>query len=103
MSLPEGSRGGRPRTALPAPLTLVVVSLFVLMAFETGQAIRDRSALTEVMRTQQPSIEQSAKLRQQLQTLAGKTAELAAAGDPGAQAVVAQMKAQGIALSVPKK
>jgi hypothetical protein len=55
------------------------------------------------MRTQQPSIEQSAKLRQQLQTLAGKTAELAAAGDAGAQAVVAQMKAQGIALSVPKK
>jgi TolA-binding protein len=101
--MPGGGGGRRAATGLPAPLTLVVVSLFVLMAFETGQAIRDRSALTEVMRTQQPSIEQSAKLRQQLQTLAGKTAELAAAGDAGAQAVVAQMKAQGIALSVPKK
>lgn len=102
MTMPAGG-GGRPGIGLPAPLTLVVVSLFVLMAFETGQAIRDRGALTEVMQAQQPSIEQAAKLRQQLQTLAGKTAELAATGDAGAQAVVAQMKAQGIALSTPKK
>ncbi|MFZ3235011.1 MAG: hypothetical protein WA417_00040 [Stellaceae bacterium] len=103
MTLPAGSGGGRPANGLPAPVILVVVSLFVLMAFETGQAIRDRSALAEVMREQQPSIEQAAKLRQQLQTLAGKTAALAAAGDAGAQAVVAQMKAQGVTLSVPKK
>jgi hypothetical protein len=95
--------GGRPANGLPAPLTLVVVSLFVLMAFETGQAIRDRGALTELLRAQQPNIEQAGKLREQLQTLAGKTAQFAAAGDTGAQAVVAQMKAQGVTLSAPKK
>jgi TolA-binding protein len=98
-----GTGGGRQENGLPPPLILVVVSLFVLMAFETGQAIRDRGALAELMRAQQPSIEQAAKLRQQLQNLAGKTAELAAAGDAGAKSVVDQMKAQGVTLGVPKK
>lgn len=102
MTMP-GGRGARPPAPLPAPLILVVVSLFVLMAFETGQAIRDRGALADLMRAQQPNIDQAVKLRQQLQTLAGKTAELSAAGDPGAKAVVAQMKAQGVTLSAPKK
>jgi hypothetical protein len=88
---------------LPLPLILVVVSLFVLMAFETGQAIHDHGALAEALQAQQPSVEQAAKLRQQLQTLAGKTAELAAGGDPGAKSVVDQMKAQGVTLGVPKK
>jgi hypothetical protein len=96
--------GGNARTpeGLTLPLILVVVSLFVLMAFETGQAIHDHSALAALLQAQQPSVEQAAKLRQQLQTLAGKTAEMAAAGDPGAKSVVDQMKAQGVTLGVKK-
>jgi hypothetical protein len=101
MTMPVGNGGQG--NALPVPLILVVVSLFVLMAFETGQAIRDRGALAELMRAQQPSIEQGAKLRQQLQNLAGKTAALAAAGDAGAKSVVDQMRAQGVTLSAAKK
>jgi len=101
MTVP-GSRSGH-GIGLPAPLILVVVSLFVLMAFETEQAIRDRGALADLMRAQQPTIDQAVKLRQQLQNLAGKTAELAAAGDAGARSVVDQMKAQGVTLSTPKK
>ena len=95
--------GDRPPIGLQPPLILVVISLFVLMAFETGQALHDRGALADLLKAQQPSIEQAVKLRQQLQTLAGKTAELAAAGDPGAKSVVDQMKAQGVSLSAPKK
>ena len=102
MTTPETGSGGE-RNELPAPLSLVVVALFVLMAFETGQTIRDRSALADLLRAQQPSVEQAVKLRQQLQNLAGKTAELAAAGDAGAKSVVDQMKAQGVTLSASKK
>ncbi len=87
---------------LPLPVIFVVVSLFVLMAFETGQAIHDRGALADLRRSQDPTVQQAVKLRQQLQTLAGKTAELAAAGDPGAKAIVDQMKRQGVGLSAPK-
>jgi len=98
-----GAGRDRPGNELPAPLILVVVALFVLMAFETGQAIRDRSALADLLRAQQPSVEQAVKLRQQLQNLAGKTAELAASGDAGARSVVDQMKTQGITLTATKK
>jgi hypothetical protein len=101
MTFSMRGRGSPPELSLP--LVLVIFSLFVLIAFETGQAIHDRGTLTELMEAQQPSIEQAVKLRQQLQTLAGKTAELAAAGDAGAKQVVDQMKAQGVTLGAPKK
>ena len=94
--------GGQQAGELPLPVVFVVVSLFVLMAFETGQAIHDRSALEELRRSQQATVQEAVKLRQQLQTLASKTAELAAAGDSGAKTVVDQMKRQHITLAAPK-
>ena len=98
-----GPDGGRDRGALPPPLILLVLSFFVLMAFETGQAIHDHAALADVMGAQDQTLLQASKVRQQLQTLAGKTAALAAAGDAGAKSVVAEMKQQGVTLAAPKK
>jgi hypothetical protein len=98
-----GQRSDRVSNGLVLPIILVVVSLFVFMVFETGQAIHDRGALSEVQRLQQPTVEEAIKLRQQLETLAGGTAKLAAEGDEGAKAVVDQMKRQGVALSPPKQ
>ena len=57
------------------PVALVVVAFFVLMAFETGYAIHDREALAEQKRTQETTVQEAMKLRQQLETLAGKTAQ----------------------------
>ena len=94
--------GGQQAGELPLPVVFVVVSLFVLMAFETGQAIHARSALEELRHSQQATVQEADKLRQQLQTLASKTAELAAAGDSGAKTVVDQMKRQHITLAAPK-
>jgi hypothetical protein len=59
--------------------------------------------LAEQQRLQEPTVQEAIKLRQKLEGLAGKTAQLAADGDEGAKAVVDQMKRQGIALSVPKQ
>jgi hypothetical protein len=103
MTMAPSGGSGRHVSELPLPLILVVVALFVLMAFETGQAIHDRSALADLRRAQDPSVQQAVKLRQQLQTLAGQTAELAAAGDAAAKSIVDQMKRQGVTLSLPKK
>jgi hypothetical protein len=88
---------------LGLPVILAVVSLFVLMAFETAQAIHDRGALAELRRSQEPTVQEAVKLRQQLETLAGKTAQLAADGDEGAKTVVDQMKRQGVNLNPPKQ
>ncbi|MBV9201216.1 MAG: hypothetical protein JOY83_16115 [Alphaproteobacteria bacterium] len=84
------------------PIVLLVVSLFVLMSFETGYAIHDRDSLAEQRRLQEPIVQEAIKLRQKVETLAAKTAQLAADGDEGAKAVVEQMKRQGITLSPPK-
>jgi hypothetical protein len=88
---------------LRVPIILVIIALFVLMAFETGQAIHDRGALSDLQRSQEPTLQEAIKLRQQLETLAAKTARLAAEGDEAAKAVVDQMKRQGISLGPPKQ
>ena len=85
------------------PVVIVAVSFFVLMAFETGYAIHDRDGLSEQQRLQEPAVQEAIKLRQKLETLAGKTAQLAADGDEGAKAVVDQMKLQGITMTPPKQ
>jgi hypothetical protein len=84
------------------PVVLVVVSFFVFMAFETAQAVHDRSALSEQRRAQEPAMQEAIKLRQRLETLASKTAQLAGEGNEGAKAVVDEMKRQGVTLGPPK-
>jgi hypothetical protein len=93
----------RATAGLPLPLVLVVVALFVLMLFETAQAVHDHSALADLRRAQEPTVQQGAKIRSQLQALAGTTAELASAGDENAKTIVEQMKKEGVTLSAPKK
>jgi len=88
---------------LGLPIILVVVSLFAFMTFETGEAIHDRGALADLRRSQEATVLEAVKFRQQLETLAGGTAKLAAEGDEGAKAVVDQMKRQGVTLNPPKQ
>lgn len=99
----RGDPGGPVPGGWWLPVVIVAVSFFVLMAFETGYAIHDRDGLAEQARLQEPAVQEAIKLRQKLEGLAGKTAQLAADGDEGAKAVVDQMKRQGIALSAPKQ
>ena len=98
-----GRESDRAVSGLELPVILVAVSLFVLMAFETFQAVHDRGALADLRRSQEPTVQEAIKLRQQLETLAGRTAQLAAEGDEGAKTVVDQMKRQGVNLSAPKQ
>jgi len=79
-----GPERDREISGLGLPIILVVLSLFVLMALET-------------------TVQEAIKLRQQLELLAGKTAQLAAEGDEGAKTVVDRMKRQGVTLNPPKQ
>jgi len=98
-----GREGDRAVSGLELSVIFIAVSLFVLMAFETFQAIHDRGALADQRRAQEPTVQEAIKLRQQLETLAGRTAQLAVEGDEGAKTVVDQMKRQGVNLSPPKQ
>jgi hypothetical protein len=99
----RGSTGAPVSPEWGLPVVLLVASFFVLMAFETGYAVHDRGALAEQQRLQEPTVQEAIKLRQKLEALAGKTAQLAADGDDGAKAVVDQMRRQGVNLSPPKQ
>jgi hypothetical protein len=85
------------------PILLIAATFFILVGFETGYAIHDREALAEQKRLQEPTVQEAARLRHQLETIAGKTAQLAAEGNEGAKAVMDQMKRQGVVLTPPKQ
>ena len=90
-------------SGLRLPVILGVASLFVLMAFQVGEAIHDRGALSDLRSAQEPTVQEAIKLRQQLEALASGTAKLTAEGDEGAKTVVDQMKRQGVTLNPPKQ
>ena len=99
----RGSTGAPVSAEWGLHVVLLVESFFVLLEFETGYAVHDRGALAEQQRLQEPTVQEAIKLRQKLEALAGKTAQLAADGDDGAKAVVDQMRRQGVNLSPPKQ
>jgi hypothetical protein len=82
-------------------LALVTLALFVMVAFQSVQLIRERSNLGDVRANQEPTIQEGVKLRKQLETLANETARLAAAGDAGATAIIEELRRQGITVKPP--
>ena len=85
------------------PLTLAIVSLLLFVLFQTYQVVQDRESLSELRAGQDQTLQEAIKLRQQLESLAGKTAQLALDGDEGAKNVVAEMKRQGVTMAPPKQ
>ncbi|MGH7078442.1 MAG: hypothetical protein ACREFU_10120 [Acetobacteraceae bacterium] len=99
------SEPGDPRPAEHGwlPLALVIAAVLLLMIFQTVGVVRDHFTLTHERAAQQPTIAEALKLRASLQTIAGKTAALAEAGDKAARDVVDLMHRQGVTLTPPKK
>jgi hypothetical protein len=96
----EADRPADHRMVLPVLLT--VLSLFLLVVFQTVQTIGDHDTLIAVRASQEATVLEGQKLRKQIETLAGQTAELANGGDAAAKDVVEQMRKQGFTLSAPK-
>jgi len=84
------------------PMTITATALFLLVLFQTIQLIRERDTLGELRTAQEPTVQESVKLRTQLETLAGKTAQLANDGNASAKSIVEQMRRQGINMTPPK-
>ncbi len=103
MTVPEDTAEPPVDRRLLLPILLTVLALFLLVAFQTVQLIRGHSALSALRTSQQADMDAGEKLRQQLQALAGQTAELANGGDAAAKDVVEQMRKQGFTLAPPKQ
>lgn len=83
------------------PVLLLALALCTMAVTQTVSLVTDRENLAAVRASQEATVQESLKLRQQLAALAGKTAQLAEQGDAAARAIVEDMRKQGIALNPP--
>ena len=93
-----------PSQAYPSlflPLAIVVVTLFVWAGFQTVQLVRERTALHTLKANQEPTIQEAAKVRAQLDSIAGRMAVLASQGNAGARVIVEELRRRGITVNVP--
>jgi len=87
-------------TTEPA-LALVALVLLLVAVLETAQLATQYQTLSGVRVTQEPTLSEAGRVRRQLDALAGETARLAASVNADAQAVVDEMRRQGITLRPP--
>lgn len=83
-------------------LAITIAALLLLAIFQTIGVVRDHHVLAGERMAQEPSVLQGRKLRRQLQTIAGKTAELANSGDAAARDVLDLMHREGVTITPPK-
>jgi hypothetical protein len=77
---------------------MVVLALFVWAGFQTFQLIRERGALRGLRAGQEPTIQEATKVRTQLDSIARRTAELAAQGNASAKMIVEELRKRGVTI-----
>ena len=83
---------------LALPLLLLAAAFFLTTAFQTYILFQNGSNLVNARLGQTQAVEQSLKVRQQLDALAGKTAKLADQGNANAKTIIEDLKKQGVSV-----
>ena len=84
------------------PIVIGLVALVGLLGFQAVELWQVHGALIAQRDGQNAAIEASDKMRQQLVTIASKTADLAQKGDPDAKALVEAYAKRGLQFVAPK-
>lgn len=95
MSSPERE----PQAGLP--IILLALAFTVMVAFQTVQLLRERGNLEAIRAGQETPVQETVKLRDTAQALAGETAQLADSGDAGAKQAIEELRRRGITLKAP--
>ena len=96
-----GQRSRLPGIGIVVPLMVIVLAVLIMSAAQTIQLIRDRGVLDDVIESQQNAFTTSQRVRQQLDSIAGQTAQLAAAGNENARRIVLELRQRGITVNPP--
>ena len=83
---------------LEVPVALLAVSFLLGLGFQTVQLVRDSQSLAAIGRSQDSPLQESVRIKQAMDSLAGDVAALADAGDPNAKQVVDEMAKQNVKL-----
>lgn len=84
------------------PLLLIAVTLLIQVVYQNVQLRRERELLDNQWSQQRTTLEDAQKLRNQLQSIAGATAELAEQGNKNAILIRDQLQAKGITIQPPQ-
>jgi hypothetical protein len=80
------------------PMCLLAVAWTLWAVFQMIMLFQEGSNLKTLKANQEPTVQQAMKLRAQLDSIAAKTAELAAKGNSGAKSIVDALKQRGITI-----
>ncbi|MBI2211447.1 MAG: hypothetical protein HYV05_14150 [Deltaproteobacteria bacterium] len=78
------------------PLILTIASLLVWFGFQTVQLVVERGNLSLVKGNLEAPMQESQKVRAQLEAVINKTAELAKQGNANAKMVIEELEKRGI-------
>jgi len=92
------TRGFLKETGVELPVALLAVGFFLGLSFQTVQLVRDSQSLVAIAHNQDAPLQESTRLKQAMDSLAGDVAELAQQGDANAKQVVDEMAKQNVAL-----
>ena len=84
-------------------LVLVVISMFLLVVFQTIEVVQARVNLTEMHDAQEAPLQEATKVRHQFEALSAGIGELAGEGNSNAKTVIDEMRREGITLPAPKR
>ena len=84
-------------------LVLVVVTMLLLVVFQTVEVVQAHVSLTELRDTQEAPMQEAVRVKQQFEVLSSGVAELAAAGNGNARSVVEAMRNEGVTLPAGKR
>ena len=91
-----------PQHSVYIPVLIGLVALVGLLMFQAVELWAAHGSLIAQREGQNPAIAESQKVRQQLATIATKTAQLADKGDPDAKAIVDAYAKRGVQFVLPK-
>ena len=81
------------------PLLLIAIALVIWTGFQTIQLFKERKYLSTVIAEQTQTVDQSQKLRAQLDSIAKTTLQLANQGNPNAKLIVEELRKRGITIN----
>lgn len=81
------------------PQVLFAAGLVIWTAFQTTMLVTERGTLNTLKANQEVTVQQSVKLRAQLDSIAAKTQVLADRGNAGAKAIVDELRKRGVTIN----
>lgn len=87
---------GNPGNGFALPVTLAIVTLFVMVAFQSSQLWRERQALELAIQNQAEALVESERVQTQFKAIASGTADLASKGNQNALGIVTALQKSGV-------